>query len=162
MSKIYWEDFSLGPREPFGPRLITRDEIIDFAREFDPQPMHLDDEAAKQTMLGGLSASGWHVCSLVMRMAADSFILDAASMGGPGIDEVKWLKPVRPGDELTLKTTVTEMRPSNSRPEMGFVRYLFEMVNQNGETVATVECPNMIERRPKAAAYSTASDEIRP
>ena len=101
MPKFYFEDFSAGWTAEYGPRRVTREEIVGFAAQFDPQPMHLDEEAARHTMLGGLAASGWHTCCIMMRMIADGLLLDAASMGAPGIDEVKWLKPVRPGDELT-------------------------------------------------------------
>src|ERR1700682_125628 len=100
MPRIYFEDIVPGSVITFGPRTITREEIIAFAAEFDPQPMHLDEEAAKKTMLGGLSASGWHSCAIMMRLIYDGFLVNAASMGAPGIDEVKWLKPVRPGGSL--------------------------------------------------------------
>src|SRR5829696_8294868 len=98
MPRYYWEDFVLGAVDEFGPRTVTREEIIAFASEFDPQPMHLDEEAARGTMLGGLAASGWHTCAIFMRMISDWFVLDSASWGGPGVDELKWLRPVRPGD----------------------------------------------------------------
>lgn len=160
MSKLYWEDFQPGVLGEFGPRLVTRDEMIAFAREFDPQPMHLDDEAAKTTMLGGLSASGWLLCSILMRMIADGFILKSASMGAPGVDEVQWLKPVRPGDRLTLKATVRETRASNSRPGTGFVRLFYEMFNQHSECVMTLESSAMLERRPRAQRANIAAGEV--
>src|SRR6202171_3412834 len=100
MSRIYFEDIVPGSVTTYGPRIVTREEIIAFASEFDPQPMHLDEEAAKKTMLGGLSASGWHSCAIMMRGISHGFLVNAASMGAPGIDEVKWLKPVRPGGSL--------------------------------------------------------------
>ncbi len=159
MSKLHWEDFKVGFFGAFGPRLITREEIIAFAREFDPQPMHLDEEAARRTMLGGLAASGWHTCSLLMRMIADGFVLNSASMGAPGVDEVKWLKPVRPGDRLTVRATITETRPSKSRPEAGFVRFVYEMVNQNGEPVLWLETAHMVARRHPANAPASVTPE---
>jgi acyl dehydratase len=129
MPKLYFEDFNPGSITEHGPRLVTREEIVAFAAEFDPQPMHLDEDAARASMLGGLAASGWHTCCLMMRMAADSFVLNSSSMGAPGIDEVKWLKPLRPGSRITLRTTVLDTRASNSRPEMGFVKVRMEVLN---------------------------------
>jgi acyl dehydratase len=144
---LYWEDFSVGSVAEYGPRLVTREEIIAFAAEFDPQPMHMDEEFARGTMLGGLAASGWHTCAIAMRLIADGFILDAASMGSPGIDEVRWLKPVRPGDRLTLRRTILDARPLKSRPEWGLVRFRFEMLNQAGEILMTQENINFFGRR---------------
>ena len=147
MSLLHWEDFVVGGVAEYGPRLVTREEIIAFAAEFDPQPMHMDEEFARSTMLGGLAASGWHTCAIGMRLMADGFILGAASMGSPGVDEVRWLKPVRPGDRLTLRRTVLDARPLKSRPEWGLVRFRFEMVNQAGELVMTQENVNFFGRR---------------
>jgi acyl dehydratase len=113
--KFYFEDFSPGWTAEYGPRRVTREEIIGFAAQFDPQPMHLDEEAARGTMLGGLGASGWHTCCVMMKMVADGVLLDSASMGAPGIEEVKWLKPVRPGDSLTVRGSVLSARASQSR-----------------------------------------------
>ena len=144
---LYWEDFIVGSVAEYGPRLVTREEIIAFAAEFDPQPMHMDEDFARTTMLGGLAASGWHTCSIGMRMIADGFILDSASMGAPGVEEVRWLKPVRPGDELTLRRTVLDVRPLRSRPEWGLVRFRFEMLNQAGELMMTQENVNFFGRR---------------
>ena len=150
MPKFHWEDFVAGSVEEYGPRLVTREEIIAFAAEFDPQPMHLDEEAARHTMLGGLAASGWHSCAITMRMMCDWFVLDSASWGGPGVEEVRWLKPVRPGDNLTLRRTVGETRRSNSRPEIGFVKFHYELFNQARECVLTLTCTMMIGRRAAA------------
>ena len=147
MSKLYWEDFIDGSVAEFGSRLVTREEIIAFAAEFDPQPMHMDEEFARSTMLGGLAASGWHTCAIEMRMIVDGFMGDSDSMGSPGIDEVRWLKPVRPGDRLTLRRTILEARPLRSRPEWGLVRFRFELINQAGETVMRQENVNMFGRR---------------
>ena len=147
MSKLYWEDFSPGRVFEHGPRRVTREEIVSFAAEFDPQPMHLDEAAARDTMLGGLSASGWHACAILMRMLADAFVLNSASMGAPGVDEVRWLLPIRPDDQLTFRATVLETRVSKSRPEMGFVRFMFELSNQAGERAVTLTNSLMISRR---------------
>jgi acyl dehydratase len=147
VSKLHFEDFQPGQVTEYGPRLVTREEIVAFAAEFDPQPMHLDEDAARDTMLGGLAASGWHSCCILMRMAADGFILNSASMGSGGVGEVKWLKPVRPGDQLTLRATVMDARVSKSRPEMGLVSFLYEMFNQRGDCVMTLTTPLMLGRR---------------
>ena len=152
MSKLYWEDFSVGRVFEHGPRRVTREEIVSFAAEFDPQPMHLDEAAARGTMLGGLSASGWHACCILMRMLADAFVLNSASMGAPGVDEVRWLIPIRPDDQLRFRATVLETRVSKSRPEMGFVRFLFELSNQAGERAVTLTNSLMISRRDGKAA----------
>jgi acyl dehydratase len=151
LSKLYWEDFIVGSVAEFGSRLVTREEIIAFAAEFDPQPMHMDEEFARSTMLGGLAASGWHTCAIEMRMIVDGFMGDSDSMGSPGIDEVRWLKPVRPGDRLTLRRTILEARPLRSRPEWGLVRFRFELINQAGETVMRQENVNMFGRRQASA-----------
>jgi acyl dehydratase len=146
VSKLHWEDFSPGRVFDHGPRLITREEIIAFASEFDPQPMHLDETAGSTSMLGGLSASGWHGCCILMKMCADSFVLSSASMGAPGVDEVKWLAPIRPGDQLSLRSTVLETRLSRSRPDMGFVRFMFELFNQTGQRAMSLTTSLMMSR----------------
>jgi acyl dehydratase len=110
--------------------------------------MHLDEEAARHTMLGGLAASGWHTCCIMMRMIADGLLLDTASMGAPGVDEVKWLRPVRPGDSLTVRGRVQGARASQSKPDRGFVSFFWEVVNDRGERVMTLTCPQMVQRRP--------------
>lgn len=152
VSTLYFEDFKPGLYGEFGPRLITREEIVGFAAEFDPQPMHLDEDAARDTMLGGLGASGWHTCSVMMRMLCDGILLNSASMGANAVDEVRWLRPVRPGDALTLRATVLDLRTSKSRPEMGFITFLFEMINQTGTKVMELRSPLIMGRRPAAGA----------
>ena len=147
MPKFYFEDFSTNWTAEYGPRRVTREEIVGFAAQYDPQPMHLDEEAARATMLGGLAASGWHTCAIMMKMVADGLLLDTASMGAPGIDEVKWLRPVRPGDSLTVQGSVLDVRASQSRPDRGFVGLLWEVFNDRGERVMTMTCPQMILRR---------------
>jgi acyl dehydratase len=149
--KLYWEDFTPGRVFDHGPRRLPRQEMIGFAAEFDPQPMHLDEEAARRTMMGGLCASGWYACCILMRMSADGFILNSSSMGAPGVDEVKWLAPIRPDDELTLRATVRDTRVSNSRPDMGFVRFDMELFNAKARRVMTLTTSLMMARRDQAA-----------
>jgi acyl dehydratase len=148
--QLHWEDFTPGRVFEHGPRRLPRDEMIAFAREFDPQPMHIDEAAARQSMLGGLAASGWYICCIMMRMAVDAFAGRSSSMGAPGVDEVRWLKPVHPDDELTLRATVLETRVSKSRPEMGFVRFEFELFNARNERVMSLFSSMMMQRRDKA------------
>jgi acyl dehydratase len=147
---IYWEDFVQGSVTELGPRKVTADEIVAFASRFDPQPMHLDDAAAREAGLDGLIASGWHTCAMLMRMIVDGFGGEVASMGSPGVDEVRWVKPVRPGDRLTARRTVTATRASRSRPDLGFVTFTFEIVNQAGEVVMVTTSPLMVGRRDAA------------
>lgn len=145
--KWYFEDFEPGRTIPVGSRTVGQDEIIAFARQFDPQPFHVNPEAAAQSMFGGIIASGWHTCSMMMRMMVDGFLSEAASLGSPGVDEIRWLKPVRAGDTLNVTTTVLDVRPSSSRPDRGVVHTMWEAKNQNGETVATVKGMGMFLRR---------------
>jgi acyl dehydratase len=143
---LYWEDFHVGRIAEFGPQVIAREAMIGFAAEFDSQPFFLDEKAGHESMLGGLSASGWYVCAVVMRMVAAG-LAEAASMGSPGVEEVKWLKPVRAGDRLSVRWTVLERRPSSSRPEMGFAKMLTEVFNQHREPVMTQVTTIMLGRR---------------
>jgi acyl dehydratase len=147
MSKRYWEDFKRGSVAVYGPRLVTREEIVAFAAEFDPQPMHLDETAAASTLLGGLAASGWHSCCVLMRIIADGFVNESNSMGAPGVDEVRWLKPLRPGTQVRVRTTVLETRASSSRPELGFVKCLFEMLDEQDALLTALTSPLMVRRR---------------
>jgi acyl dehydratase len=152
MPKLHWEDFQPGAVAVYGPRLVTREEIVAFAAEFDPQPMHLDEAAASATVLGGLGASGWHICCLLMRMIADGFVLDSNSMGAPGVDEVRWLKPLRPGTQIRVRATVLDKRASNSRPEMGFVKFLYEVLDEQEAVLTTLMSSMMMARRETGAA----------
>jgi acyl dehydratase len=138
MPKLHWEDFELGAVAIYGPRLVTREEIVAFAAEFDPQPMHLDEAAASATLLGGLGASGWHTCCLTMRMIADGFLLNSSSMGSPGIEEVRWLAPLRPGTRIRLRSTVLDVRASKSRPEMGLAKMNFEVLDDSDAIIMTL------------------------
>jgi acyl dehydratase len=149
--KRYWEDFQLGEVTILGPRLVTREEIIAFAAEFDPQPMHLDEVAASATLLGGLGASGWHSCCLLMRVIADGFVNHAHSMGAPGVDEVRWLKPLRPNTQVRVRATVLETRAPKSRRDFGFVKCLFEMLDEQDTVLTTLTSPLMIARREEGA-----------
>lgn len=134
--KIFaYEDFEEGGTLTLATKTVTADEIIEFASEFDAQPMHLDEEAGKASILGGLAASGWHTCAMFMRMMCDGFVLKSTSQGSPGIDYVRWKKPVLAGDTLTGKVTVLAKRLSKTKPGLGFVTVRSEMVNQRGETV---------------------------
>jgi acyl dehydratase len=132
MARLHYEDFVEGSVQDFGPRSITREEIIAYAKEFDSQPMHLDEEAAKNSLLGGLAASGWHTCCFMFRMMYDHFIMDSSSLGSPGIEDTKWLKPVRPDTPYTLRLHILDKRVSKSRPEMGLVRMRTELLDEKG------------------------------
>lgn len=146
--KWYFEDFEVGKTISVGSRTVTEEEIIAFALQFDPQPFHVDPDAARQSIYGGIIASGWHTCSLMMRLIVDGFLNDAASLGSPGVDEIRWIKPVRGGDTLTVTTAATDIRPSTSKPDRGVVHTVWEARNQHGETVATVKGMGMYLRRP--------------
>jgi acyl dehydratase len=150
VSKLHWEDFTDGQVAAYGPRLVTREEIVGFAAQFDPQPMHLDEQAGAASMLGGLGASGWHTCAILMRMLVDGFLANSTSMGSPGVEEVKWLAPVRPDDVLMVRSVVLETRPSRSRPDVGFVKFLFEVSNQADLRVMTLTTSLMLARRSPA------------
>ena len=147
MPKYYWEDFKVGDNSPIGQKLVDKDELVAFAKAYDPQPFHIDEEAAKASIFGGLIASGWHTCSMVMRMMVDSYLGDSASLGSPGLDNVRWLKPVRPGDTIRATRTVLETRASKSRPDMGVVKTRWEVFNQDDELVLTMEGHGMFLRR---------------
>jgi acyl dehydratase len=151
---LTFEDFPVGHFGTFGPRHVTRDEIIAFASEFDPQPMHLDEEAAKQTMLRGLSGSGWHLCSLMMRMMFDGYIGRTASFGSPGVSEVRWLSPLRPGDDLMLDVDDAEARASRSRPTTGIVTFAMRIRNASGRVLLEATSPIIVERRVTVDARS--------
>lgn len=147
--KLWWEDFEVGSAHEFGGHTLTRDEIVRFASEFDPQPFHLDEEVARQSLFGALAASGWHTCSLVMRMMCDAYLLDSASLGSPGLENIRWLKPVLVGDTLSVRMEVLEARVMNSRPTVGLVRSRWEALNQRGEVVLGMEGWGMFRRRPQ-------------
>lgn len=151
MIDVYFENLPVGHVIELGQRRVTREEIIEFAAEFDPQPFHLNDEAANASILNGLSASGWHTCALMMRMLCDGLVQRAAAMGSPGIDEVRWMRPVRPDDLLTMRGEVKAARVSKSRPEMGIVDIEWSLFNQR-EQVALMRGTGLYQvKNPEAA-----------
>ena len=149
---LTFEDLPPGRLGTFGPRRVTREEILAFAAEFDPQPMHLDEEAAKRSLLNGLSGSGWHLCAIIMRMMFDGFIGRTASLGSPGVNEVRWLAPLRSGDELMLDADVVEARVSKSRPETGIVTFKCTARNASGQALCEMVSPIIVKRRAGATA----------
>lgn len=152
MTTLTFEDFKPGRFGTFGPRHVSRDEILAFAAEYDPQPMHLDEEAARRSMLGSLSGSGWHLGSIMMRMLVDGFIGRTASLGSPGVNEMRWLAPLRPGDDLTLDVEVTEARISRSRPDTGIVTFKCTVRNAAGTALCEMVSPILVGRRVGAPA----------
>lgn len=144
----YFEDFAVGDTLELGSVTVSEDEIIEFARAYDPQPFHVDANAAAHSIFGGLIASGWHTCALTMRLMVDGLLSKAASLGSPGVDQIRWQRPVRPGDILTARATVLEVRPSQSRPDRGSMRIRTEVTNQAGETVMWMESIGIMGRRP--------------
>jgi acyl dehydratase len=147
---LYWEDFRVGETIEMGRHTFTEAEIIEFARQFDPQPFHTDPVAAKSSAFGGLIASGWHTCAVCMRLNCETYINRTVSLGSPGLDNIRWLKPVRPGDTITYRRTVLESRASQSRPGVGLLRSRTEALNQHGELVMSMEGWGMFGRRPAA------------
>jgi acyl dehydratase len=147
----WWEDFPVGSSWPYGPYTVTREEVLDFARRFDPQPFHLDDRAAEASLFKKLSASGWHTCAMTMRMLCDAYLLESSSLGSPGLEAIKWRCPVYPGDVLGGTTRVLEARPMASKPHVGLTRLGYETRNQHGEVVLTMEGWGMMRRRAPAA-----------
>ena len=148
---FYWEDFAVGQVRDLGSISATREDIIAFATQFDPQPFHLDDDAAKASVFGGLCASGWHTCAMAMRLMVTNFLQNTSSLGSPGLEGIKWLKPVFPDDVLRLQTTVLETKPMSRRPDVGMTRNLWEMFNQHGDKVLHMEGWGMFRRRTPAA-----------
>ena len=135
----YWEDFAVGERAELGRHTFTEEEIVAFGRQDDPQAFHIDPAKAKDTPFGGLIASGWQTCAIGMRLMVEGYIRNTVSLGSPGIDSIRWLKPVRPGDTVTYSRIVTESRASMSRKGVGLVKHRWEAVNQAGELVLTME-----------------------
>src|ERR1700686_2570634 len=149
---LTFEDYPLGRFGTFGPRHVTREEILAFAAEYDPQPMHLDEAAAQRSMLKGLSGSGWHLYSIMMRMMCDGFIGRTASLGSPGVNELRWLAPLRPDDDLMLYGDVAEARLSRSRPETGIVTFKNVVRNAAGQALCEMVSPIIVRRRASLAA----------
>ena len=146
---IYLEDMAEGATTVFGHYDVTREEVLEFARKYDPQPFHLDDEAASKTHFGRIAASGWHTCAMTMAVVARWSVANRqAGLGSPGIDELRWKKPVYPGDRLEMRGTVVEVRPSRSKPQIGSVRTAMEVANQHGEVVMSFTSIVLMQRRP--------------
>jgi acyl dehydratase len=154
---LHHEDLEIGRPLVMGGKTLTKDEIIAFARAYDPQPMHLDEEAAKRSIVGGLCASGFHTCALMMRMICDGLLNRVASLGSPGVDEVRWLKPVRPGDFLRTRYTPTEKRVLASRPDVGICKVLVELLDANDEVLANWRTNQMTRMRHPDAAPARSS-----
>jgi acyl dehydratase len=148
MTDRYFEDYPEGAVFTAGAMPVEAADIVDFARKYDPQPMHTDPEAAAGGHFGGLIASGWHTGAMMMRLFADNFLSPASSVASPGLEQLRWLKPVRPGDVLSLRVTILEARRSRSRPEVGVIRSLVEVLNQKGEAVMTLKPISLVRRRP--------------
>jgi acyl dehydratase len=146
----YWEDFTIGRVMALGSITVTREAVLDFARQFDPQSFHLDDAAAEASLFKKLAASGWHTCSMTMRLMCDSYLNDSASLGSPGIDDLRWLKPVYPGDTISAEMTVLEARVMNSKPHIGLVLSRWRVFNQDAVDVMTMQGWGMFARRDPA------------
>ncbi len=148
MPKLYFEDLEIGTVETYGAYEVTEAEVVEFASQYDPQPFHIDHEAAKSSVFGALCASGWHTCSMMMRMMVDHmFETGLASMGSPGIDELRWLKPVFPGDILSITSKFVSKSTSETRPNIGFAKTNFTVKNQHGEVKLTMTANSMIARK---------------
>ena len=146
---IYFEDLEIGAETHFGSYEVTRDEVLEFARKYDPQPFHLSDEAAARTHFGRLAASGWHTCAMTMAVIARKVVdQQQAGLGSPGVDELRWLKPVYPGDTLHVRSTIVEKTPSRSKPEIGSFRSRTIVTNQHDVPVLSFVSIVLIRRRP--------------
>lgn len=143
----YFEDYHEGSVFSFGPIEVEESEVLSFAKRFDPQSIHTDPVKAAEGPFGGLIASGWHTAGLMMRLFVDNYLSAVASLASPGVDELRWLRPVRPGDQLRLRVSVLETRPSRSKPDRGMVVSLLEALNQSGEVVFSVKAMNLLARR---------------
>jgi acyl dehydratase len=143
----YWEDFKIGERAELGRHTFSEQEIVAFGRQYDPQPFHIDPEKARGSAFGGLIASGWQTCAIGMRLMVDAYISQTVSLGSPGIDNIRWLKPVRPGDTVSYSRVVLESRASTSRKGVGLVKHRWEALNQRGELVLTMEGWGMFGRK---------------
>jgi acyl dehydratase len=164
---LHFEDLLPGMSLTSGAKTVSRDDIIAFALDFDPQPIHLDDAAAKASIVGGLCASGFHTCAIMMRLLCDEFLLRSTSLGSPGLDEVKWLKPVRPGDTLAVRIAVLESRVLQSRPDVGLCKMRFELLSQGGDVVLEAMTNQLMRRRlpdksPPIAKTAKAAKPVEP
>jgi acyl dehydratase len=150
----FWEDMAVGQVRDLGTISPSREDIIAFASQFDPQPFHLDDAAGAASVFGGLCASGWHTCSMAMRLMVTNFLQQTSSLGSPGLENIQWKKPVYPNDTLRLQTTVLETKPMGRRPDVGMTRNLWEIFNQHGDKVLHMEGWGMFRRRHPATPES--------
>jgi acyl dehydratase len=157
--RYYWEDLQAGSVRDLGTTSVSAEEIKDFAEQFDPQPFHLDEVAGRRSIFGNLCASGWHTCALAMKLTVENFLNESSSMGSPGLESLRWLKPVYPGDTLRLQHTILESRPLRTRADTGLVRSVWEMFNQNGEKVLQMEGYGMFRRRTPATPEEIAQLE---
>jgi acyl dehydratase len=148
----YLDDFAAGQVFDLGVKTVTAEEIVRFAKDFDPQPFHLDEAAGKRTHFGGLVASGWQTAGFLMRLLVDAVLRESASLGSPGVDEVRWLKPVRPGDTLRGRLECLGVEPSRSKPDRGIARFVYELWNQGGECVFRMKGMGLFARKPGGAA----------
>ena len=153
---IWWEDLQPGSVRELGTTSVTKEEIQEFAAKYDPQPFHLDEEAGRRSMFGALAASGWQTCGLAMRLTVDNLLRHTDSKGSPGLESLKWLKPVYPGDLLSLRHTIVESRPLRKRPDTGMVRARWELFNQHGDKVMEMEGYGFFGRRTPATAEELA------
>lgn len=154
MTYRYFEDFRPGETIELGYRTVTEAEIIAFARDYDPQTFHIDPEAARHSAFGGIVASGWHTAALFMRLFVDGALKESSALASPGVDELRWLKPVRPGDRLSARITVIDAVPSRSKPDRGLVRHACEVANQHGETVMSMRTLALFGRRREALLHA--------
>ena len=146
---LYWEDIEVGAVTEFGSYDVTREEVLEFAHKYDPQPFHVDDEAAARTHFGRIAASGWHTAAMTMRVIVDSLSRNPqAGLGSPGVDDLRWLKPVYPGDTLTMRGRIIDKTPSRSKPELGTIRTQTTVANQDGVDVMRFTSIVLMRRRP--------------
>ena len=143
----YFEDYVAGSVHEFGRITVEEHDVVEFARRYDPQPFHINPDAARETQFGGLIASGWQTAGWMMRLVVDHYLSHVASLASPGVDELRWTQPVRPGDTLSVRATVLETRRSRSKPDRGIVYTLFDVLNQRGEVVMSVKAMNMLKAR---------------
>jgi acyl dehydratase len=160
--KTYWEDLQVGSVRELGSTTVSVEEIKEFAGRYDPQPFHLDEEAGRKSLFGGLCASGWQTCALAMRLTVDNMLRDSSSLGSPGLESLKWLKPVYPGDVLSLRHTITESRALRKRPETGLVRSRWELFNQQGDKVLEMDGYGFFGRREAATPEELARLDAAP
>jgi acyl dehydratase len=159
MSLMHLEDFEPGQVFELGSIYVSQEQVLDFAQQFDPQPFHIDEEAGGRSIFGGLIASGWHTCSLMMRLLVDNLLSRSASLGSPGVNQIRWLLPVRPGDTLTASTKVLAVTSSVSKPDRGTVELHYEVHNQDGKPVLAMQGISMFRRRQQGPATQPSAED---